>query len=207
LAGYIDGFKPAGEKVTTRSPELPVINLKGERVALGPLRRDLVSTYLRWLNDFDVTRGLAFGMRPVTLESEEAWYDRAAKATDELHFTLYERDTLKPVGNAALVHVDHRNRTAEYGIVIGDKEYWNRGFGTEATSLVLSYAFLGLNLHSVMLRVHSDNDRAMAAYKKAGFEVMGRRRDAVWTSGRPLDVVYMDCLSTEIEKRLPGLLQ
>jgi RimJ/RimL family protein N-acetyltransferase len=191
----------------SKTSELPIINVKGEKVALGPLRSDLVPTYLRWMNDFDVTRTLATGMRPMTAESEESWYQRAIKDPSEVHFTLYERDNLKAVGVASLIHIEQLSRSAEFGIVIGDKDYWNRGLGTEATALLLSYGFIALNLHNILLKVHADNERAIRAYERAGFQPCGRRRQAHWRSGQPVDMLFMDCISTEFDKRLPGLLR
>src|SRR5687768_7345833 len=96
--------------------ERPVINLTGERVALGPLRRDLIPTYQRWFNDIetDHTQGDAPG--PRTLERTTAWYDRNATAEDAAWFTVYERATLQAIGITWLSDVDHANGTAYFAI-------------------------------------------------------------------------------------------
>ncbi len=180
--------------------ERPILNLIGEKVALGPIRRDLVALYQRWINDFAVVRTLAVrAMRPMTAEGELAWYDRQATSEDDVTFTIYEYASLRPIGSTGLHQVDHYNRSATFGIVIGEKDCWGKGYGTEATRLVLDYAFTGLGLHNVMLQVFAKNERGMRAYRRAGFREIGRRRQARRRMGEPEDIVLMDCLATEFE--------
>ena len=179
--------------------EQPILNIVGEKVALGPHRRDLVPLYLKWINDFEVTRTLAVGPRPMTREAEEAWYDRASKEEQSVTFTIYERATLRPIGNTGLHRIDHVNRTAEFGIMIGEKDCWGKGYGTETATLMLDYGFTALGLHHIMLRVYSYNTRGIRAYTRAGFKVAGRLREAHRLGGRAYDVILMDCLATEFE--------
>ena len=178
--------------------EQPVLNMTGEKVALGPVRRDLVSLYQRWINDFEVTRTLALRLAPMTVEAEDAWYERASKGDDVL-FTIYERATMRPIGNTDLRGIDPFHRTAEFGIMIGEKECWGEGYGTEATRLMLDYGFTALGLHNIMLAAFSFNERGLRAYTRAGFREIGRRREAFRLAGQVYDVVYMDCLATEFE--------
>lgn len=176
----------------------PILNVVGSLVALGPLRRDLVPLYLRWINDFEVARTLAIGPHPVTLEAEEKWYERASTGPD-ITFTIYERSNLRPIGNADLRQVSQQHRTADFGILIGEKDCWGKGYGTEATRLMLDYAFTALGLHNVMLQVYDYNERGIRAYTRAGFKVIGRRRAARRVAGEGHDVIMMDCLATEFE--------
>jgi RimJ/RimL family protein N-acetyltransferase len=83
--------------------------------------------------------------------------------------------------------------------LVGEKDCWNKGYGTETTTLMLDYGFTALGLHNIMLRVFSYNERARRAYLRAGFKEIGRRREARRLAGRAYDVVYMDCLATEFE--------
>ena len=185
--------------------ERPILNVVGEKVALGPIRRDLVPVYQRWMNDFDVLRTLAVGgPRPLTAEGEIGWYERTAVSQTDASFTLYERSSLRPIGSLGLHQVDHYNRTAMFGILIGEKDCWGKGYGTEATRLVLEYAFTTLGLHNVMLNVFANNERAMRAYRRAGFREIGRRRQAHRVAGDVEDIVFMDCLATEFKRPTPA---
>src|SRR5919202_6858351 len=99
-----------GDDPTGPAVERPVVNITGELVALGALRRDLIPLYARWRNDFHVQR--TFGDVPMgrTEERVTAWYEREATATTALWFTVYERATLRPIGHTDLFHVHYRNR-------------------------------------------------------------------------------------------------
>jgi RimJ/RimL family protein N-acetyltransferase len=178
--------------------EAPLINIVGERTALGPLRRDLVPLYARWINDFAVTRTLLLPSGPMTFEAETAWYESAA-AGEARYFTIYVRDGWRPIGALDLRDVDHHHRTAEFGILIGETDARGQGYGTEATRLALDYAFTALGLHNVMLTVYEYNRAGRRAYEKAGFRLIGRRRQARWHLGRFWDVLFYDCLASEFE--------
>jgi RimJ/RimL family protein N-acetyltransferase len=177
----------------------PILNFAGENVGLGPLRRDLLPLYLRWDNDFALLAPRGRPLRPATWETEEAWYEGAAKREDEVLFTVYERSTLRPIGMTMLLEINRLDRTAIFGCFIGEKECWGQGYGTEATRLTLDYAFAGLGLHNVMLVVYSFNERAIRAYTRAGFRIIGRRRESGRVGGQVYDDIYMDCLATEFQ--------
>lgn len=191
--------------MTSERGEAPVFNVVGVKVALGPLRRDLVPLFYRWANDYDVRRTATAGLKPVTLDAQEAWYDATVRDESQVQFLIYERATWRPIGRAGL-HVDYMLRNAVFDIVIGEKECWGRGYGTEATALVLDHAFTGLGLHTVMLQVDEYNAAGIAAYEKAGFKHAGRRREAHRLGGRAFDVIYMDCLASEFVSPSLGAL-
>lgn len=184
----------------------PIINIEGGLIALGPHRRELLSTYQRWINDFGTLRTLALPPAPMTLEAEAAWFDSVARSETDRLFTIYDRETWHPVGNTGLHGVDHRNRTATFGLLIGEPAARGKGFGTEATHLVLDYAFTALGLHNVMLTVYAFNHAAQRVYEKAGFAEIGRRRECRWMGGRLWDEVYMDCLATGFESPVLGAI-
>jgi RimJ/RimL family protein N-acetyltransferase len=193
-------MEPAEARATD---DQPILNIVGEFVALGPHRRDLLPTYQRWINDFGTLRTLSVvPPGPMTLEQEIVWYE--GETANETRFTIYERThpassgrTWRPIGTTRLGRIDHRNRSADFGIGIGEPDARGKGYGTEATRLMLDYAFTALGLHSVMLTVAEFNLAGRRAYEKAGFREFGRRRQCRRLAGRLWDDVYMDCLATE----------
>ena len=184
------------------SPEatLPDFNIMGEKVALGPLRKDLVPTYTRWYNNFYTLRTLGTTPVPLTLEQDERQHERlVARADTEISFTVYERCGSRPIGNVGLFDVDYRNRTAELGLIIAEPDARGKGYGTETTQLVVDYAFTALGLHNVMLTVFEYNLAGIHVYTKVGFRESGRRRESIFMGGKLWDIIYMDCLSSEWE--------
>ena len=176
----------------------PIINIAGEKVALGPLRRDVVPLHQKWSNDLKVTRFLG-AMRPVTLEADEDEYSRVSKQENDALFTIYEKPRLRPIGTTSLNHIDYANRTAEFGIMIGDKESWGKGYGTEVARLMLDYGFTCLGLHNICLWVYAANKRGIRAYQRAGFKMAGRVRQGQRLGGQAYDNILMDCLATEFQ--------
>lgn len=181
-----------------------VLMIRGELVGLGPMRRELAGTYYRWVNDLRVIRTLAMPNRPMSLEAETAWLDGALPGgTSATMFTIYELATLRPIGNTGLEEIDLENGTAEFGIMIGEPDAWGKGFGTEATRLMLGYAFDVLGLHNVQLQVYANNLRAVRAYERAGFQRIGARRAARRIGRERCDVIYMDAV---VDDHAPGAL-
>jgi RimJ/RimL family protein N-acetyltransferase len=104
---------------------------------------------------------------------------------------------LHAIGNTNLFNVDLHNGTADFGILIGEPDAWGKGYGTEATRLMLDYAFDVLGLHNVQLQVYSNNERAVRAYQRAGFRRVGVRRAARKLGRERHDVIYMDAVASE----------
>ena len=174
----------------------PDFVIAGEKVALGPLRRDLAASYARWMNHPEVRRGqLQLGI--ATPQSQEKWVDEHIEkgAQDEpeaLEFTVYDRTDSAPVGTAGLFEISHSNGTAEFAIVIGERR--GQGLGSEATRLALDFAFHVLHLRNVLLETLDWNVAGLRAYERAGFRRVGVRRGAAMSRGRPTDVVIMDAV-------------
>jgi diamine N-acetyltransferase len=179
--------------------DAPDYVLEGERAALGPLRKDLADSYRRWMHDLDV-RGGILTVGVYALEAEEAWVDETiAKCVgpqpEMAAFTVYDRSDGTPVGTASLLAIDWRLSRAIFGIALGERR--GTGLGTEATRLTLDWAFNVLSLRNVLLTVNPWNAGAIRAYEKAGFKLVGRRRDALVAHGRRWDEIYMDAVADE----------
>ena len=177
-----------------------VLNIVGKLVALGPFVRDDLTLYHRWINDFEVTRYYLDTPRPQTLEERAAWYERMSAGDQyNIDFLIYELATMRPIGRVGLDDINYQHRRASFGILIGEKDCWGKGYGTEATSLTLDYGFRLLDLHNIMLSVSSANTAAIRAYTRAGFRVIGARRECRREGDQVLDNIFMDCLATEFD--------
>ncbi len=190
---------------TQQSPaDPPLVNVAGELITLGPVSIDLVPAITRWMNDFSGTMTLgAKPQGPVMEDTERRWVESLASSDNRL-FVIRERATGRPIGTTDLSDIDYRNRAATFGINIGEADARGRGYGTEATRLVLDYAFTVVGLHSVRLGVASFNAAGLRAYAKAGFRECGRWRECWWFAGKLWDEVLMDCLASEFTSPVLG---
>src|SRR4029079_5412523 len=178
----------------------------GQKVALGPLRPDLAAAYARWMNQLEVRRGLdQLGI--ATPQSQERWVEEniergARREPQTVEFTVYDRTDCAAVGTAGLLQIAHANGTAEFAIVIGERR--GEGLGTEATRLVLDFAFNVLQLRNVLLETLAGNGAGFIACERAGFARVGVRRGAVMSRGRPTDIVIMDAVPEDFGSSVLG---
>ena len=196
------------DPAATRGDGRPVVNLVGERVALGPLSPTLLLLYQAWMNDFVTQAWAGYPPRPEPWSDERIadWYQRAATDPERMFFTIYEIAAWRAIGSCALVDIDFRHGTAEFGMTIGDPADRGHGFGTAAVMLLLDLAFLGLGLTNVQLRVFEFNHAGIAAYRRAGFTEIGRRRGSYSMGGRSWDEIYMDYRAEDFQSPVLGSL-
>ena len=167
--------------------------LIGDRIYLSPINKEDFEKYTEWINDLEISMNLGNAHQIYTLHKEKEFLEEVSE--NSFAIILKENDQL--IGNCGLIDVEQVTKKAELGIFIGEKEYLNRGYGTEAIKLLLDYGFNLLNLHNIMLEVFSFNKRAISCYKKVGFKEIGRRREAREIAGKKYDEVFMDILATE----------
>jgi diamine N-acetyltransferase len=172
--------------------------LFGKSVRLRAIDRDDIPTFVRWFNDPEVRHYLQ-AFEPMSRAGEERWFEEHLKKQGEFLFSIeapVDGGWLN-IGNVGLHRVDWKNRGVTFGIVLGERAYWGKGFGTDATRTMLKFAFGELNLHRVELEVYSFNPRAMRCYEKAGFRLEGTRRQAHFHQGAYHDVHCMGILRDE----------
>ena len=176
----------------------------GDRIRFRAAERSDLARFVTWFNDPEVRQNLSLNL-PMSMASEEQWFEGMLKRPAAEQVLVIEarpeaEDTWTAIGNCSLMNIDWRNRSAEFGIAIGEKDHWNKGYGTEATRLMLRHGFDTLNLHRIMLRVYETNLRGVRAYEKAGFVHEGCQREGVYVDGRYVDVLFMSVLRSEWEK-------
>ncbi|HYI14780.1 MAG TPA: GNAT family protein [Thermomicrobiales bacterium] len=179
------------------SEQQPVVNITGEHVALGPLRRDLISLHQRWFNDFETDRTQGDLPGPRTLERATRWFERNATSDDAHWFTIYEMSSWQPIGITWLSDIDDKNGTCYFAISIGEPSARGKGYGSEVTRLMLDFAFNRLGLHNVALDVFENNPAGIRAYQKAGFREFARVREAYVSGGRRWDDILMEAIAEE----------
>ena len=176
--------------------------LEGELVTLRALEPDDLERCHRWMNDSEVTRFLEGGRYPLSMANERQWLDAAMTTRSgfsDVLLAIETRDGGVHIGNAGLHEASPEHRTAKLGIVIGEKDYWSKGYGTDTVRALLRFAFEQMNLNRVELGTFDFNERAQACCRKCGFVEEGRRREDRFIDGRYCDLVIMGILRREWE--------
>jgi len=170
----------------------------GEKVRLRPIEREDLPRFVKWFGDPEVRRHLAAYIS-FSLAPEERWFEGLLERLERQEIVILAIETLDGVhiGSVGLNTIDWKNRNAELGIAIGEKEYWDQGYGADAIRTLLGLAFREMNLHHVFLRVDADNARGVRCYEKVGFRREGTLREVVFQEGAYHDQYIMGILAAE----------
>ena len=178
----------------------PII-ISTQNIGLGPLIDEDLDRLWIWINDKEVTQYLYLFNRMYTREMEKKWLENALRGSENnIIFAILLLPEKLHIGNVGLHNIDLINKHAELGIIIGEKKYWNQGYGAEAVRLALDYGFGVLNLEMIFLRVLQFNKRAIRCYEKVGFRHQGRIRKFVLRGEKWWDLLIMDITKAEFYK-------
>lgn len=172
--------------------------LKGEKVVLRPVRMDDAPRFVKWFNDPEVCYFVMTG--GVKLKEEQKWIKERIQGKVKDVFLCVDTKEGTHIGSIDLNKINKKNRHASFGIVIGDKKYWNKAFGSEAARLIIGYGFTKLKLHRIDLDVYSYNQRAIKVYKRLGFKKEGIKREHRLWKGKFYDSYLMSVLDREWKK-------
>lgn len=167
-----------------------VVFLKGENVVLRPLDVTDAPHLQRWINDPEVRQFLT-SIYPIGLQSEREWVESLAKNPSKDVVVMIEVSG-RPIGTMGLHHINWKDRTATTGALIGEKDCWGKGYGTDAKMILLDYAFNTLNLRKIHSRVYSFNKRSLAYSLHCGYKVVGRLKREHFCHGRYWDVTLLE---------------
>lgn len=185
--------------MTEPSPsDRPNPRIRGELVYLRPSERDDLDRFVRWFADAETTTWL--GIRaPFSRAMEDQWFDKmlADQGKTSYHFVICRLADGEPIGTAGLFELDHENGSAGFGISVGEKGEWNKGYGTDALNAICDFGFGELRLERIWLEVFDPNARARRSYHKAGFAHEGTLRRAHFSQGELWDVHVMALLREE----------
>jgi RimJ/RimL family protein N-acetyltransferase len=170
----------------------------GKKFYLSPIDVNDVEKFTEWLNNLEVTQNLVVYSYMISTENEKGFLEKLSK---EHTYSIIDFATNELIGNCGFNSIDNLNQTAEVGIFIGNKKYWNNGYGTEALILLMDYGFKALNLHNIFLNVYSFNERARKCYEKIGFKIIGRKRESLLRGKERHDNILMDILYNEFYEK------
>ncbi|MCU0483996.1 MAG: GNAT family N-acetyltransferase [Chloroflexi bacterium] len=164
------------------------------------LRRHLpanLAAFRRWYADPEIGRLARYRDGPMAAGDIDRFFQARLAGAGSFAMAIHLRDTERLIGSCALSQLDGDNGSALFHITIGEQDCWGRGYGTEATRLMVDHAFGTLGLHRVGLSVFAFNERAIRAYRRVGFVEEGRAREAIWRDGAFWDEIQMSILEHE----------
>ncbi len=162
----------------------------GPTVSLCPFDRSHLDKTREWVNHPEISRLLGRAL-PVSDFEHERWFTGLQGQPDSVYFAVETNADQRHIGNVWLCNIEWRHRKAELRVLIGDAENLGRGLGSEAITLMCSYASQQLNLHRVYAYVLGTNPRALRAFQKAGFAIEGVLKEDRWDGGRYIDAYVL----------------
>ena len=174
-------------------------SLVGERVCLRPLEHDDLTCVRKWASDPEIMR-LIGEVTPMTPEEAEQFFQKVQTDTGRVWFVVTLKETGRAIGEAGLLRMFPAWRTTDLSLILGEKDAWGKGYGTEAILLLLDYAFGTLDFHRVAVGVVGFNERAIRFYEKVGFRKEGVQRDGYYCNRRYHDFVMMSILNGELRR-------
>jgi len=172
------------------------MTLIGDKVYLRPLAEtDLERTH-KWVNSPEIVDAMSL-RGPISREQQQKWFEALARDQSKVVFAICWKASDEHIGNVSLRDIDKVNRNAMFSIFIAHENYRGRGAGSEATRLILDYAFHSLKLHKVYLRAISTNQAAIGMYRKLGFVEEGCLREHEYHRRKYVDNILLGILAHE----------
>lgn len=178
--------------------------LNSDRLYFRPLEvNDIENGYINWINDPEIRSYMGTLHFPTTKEQLKDYVCKHTSNPNIVFFAIVDKTNNKHIGNIKLGPIDWINRKGEHGFLIGDKEYWGKGFGSEALTLLLRYAFLELNLNKINASFSSLNIASIKVHEKVGFTVEGKRRQEKYENGIYNDIILVGITREEFLQKYP----
>jgi [ribosomal protein S5]-alanine N-acetyltransferase len=175
--------------------------LIGEKIYLRGLeRRDLDGDYFQWLNDYEVTKYLESGHFPNTQESMEKFFQNMVLSGENAVFAIVDKNNDKHIGNIKLGPIDWYHKRAVIGYLIGNREYWGKGYATEAIDLTVEYGFMRLGLHKIWACIAANHPASVRVCEKVGLNIEGYSRDSFFFEGIYYDRIFVGITSDQFSK-------
>ena len=176
--------------------------LTGEKLFLRPLAEaDLNEKYAGWLNDPEVTRYLETGHFPSTVDDLRSYQQRFRGTTTDVIFGIIDKGTGAHLGNVTLNRINWIHRTADTGLLIGERRFWGKGYAFEAWNLILNYAFHRLGLRKIRAGACAPHAASLSVLERLGFAVEGTLRRQMLVDDEFVDVVLLGLFAEEFSAR------
>ncbi|WP_443659694.1 GNAT family N-acetyltransferase [Clostridium algidicarnis] len=165
----------------------------GEKICLRAYKQEDIQIATSFVNDKELKKFLVTDIPfPMSLWEEDEWIkSQKSNKNGEYNFAIEDIKTKMYIGGCGIQNVNWLTRVALVGIMIGDKDYLGKGYGTDAMKVLMDFIFKDMNIHKIRLSTFSFNIRAQKSYEKCGFKVEGILKDEVFKDGKYYDEIVM----------------
>ncbi len=174
--------------------------LKGKKSILQPPKISEAKNFVKWLRDPEVNHYLSVNFDKLTLKKEEGYLKKAKTEKNRIFWSIYTKDKVH-IGCTSLENISKEHKRAVWGIVIGDKNYWGQGIGTDVLRTVVKYSFDKLKLHRFELSVFTKNIGGIKCYTRCGLIKEGIKKQTHFKQGEWLDEIIMGILKDDYFKK------
>jgi len=166
--------------------------IEGNRIYLREVRlSDANGKYYRWMNDPEIVRYVESRFDSKSVEMLQSYIRREEENKANVFMAIIDKNNDEHIGNIKIHGIDHIHRHAQVSLIIGEKDYWGNGYGSEAINLVVDFAFNTLNLYRLFAGIYASNVGSIKAFKKANFFEEGVRKEHRFCNGNYVDEVEM----------------
>jgi RimJ/RimL family protein N-acetyltransferase len=174
--------------------------LIGKIIDLRPLSAsDIDGNYVNWLNDAEICQFNSHHTYPYTVKSALDFIVGLEGDQKNLVLAIVAKDTGKHIGNISLQKIDYVNRSAEYAILLGEKEYWGKGIAKEASMLIIRHGFDVLNLHRIYCGTSVKNIAMQKLADALKMKEEGKRKESLYKNGKYVDVIEYGLLRKDFK--------
>lgn len=172
--------------------------LIGNTIYLRELEEsDLNKNYQQWFNDAEVCQHNSHHRFPNYRQNMEEYYKNVIKSKNNLILAIVDKETDQHIGNISLQDIDSINRSAEFAIIIGNKDFWGKRIGKEAGKLIVNHGFKSLNLHRIYCGTSVENTGMCKLAAALNFKEEGTNRQALFKNGKYIDIIHYGLLKNE----------
>jgi len=176
--------------------------LTGEKIYLSPLtKEDISQDYVSWLNDIEVCVHNSHATFPNTIAKTLSYIESIERSKTDIVFAIRWKKNNDHIGNISLQNINWINRSGEIAILIGKKNYWNKGVGSEAYKLLIDYGFNTLNLNRISSGLMITNNGMIKICEKNQMKKEGLMREFLYKNGRYIDAIIYSILLKDYKKK------
>ncbi len=184
---------------TKNTPD--IIFLEGKKIIFRPIYEKDLERIIVWINNPQVRKYLTVYL-PMTMEIEKKWLEQLSNNNcRDIILAVIDKESKEHMGQVGLHGINWKNKTATFGFMIGNKDFWNKGYGTEILSLTLKYAFHTLGLRKIKSSVLALNIGSIKVHKKCSFKKAGVLKKEYFVDGEYVDEILFEIFKEDWEKK------